>query len=1819
VPAPASLIEAPSRPPPGRIRLILALPGDTKEDVEKRRHDPHFEGPSASGSPNPSVGVLPNRYTVVETISRGGMAIVFKVIDREEDKIRALKLLPFIGCTPTTLELFRLEFARISSLEHPHVVKVYDFGSAGDEALYFIMEYLDGLHFDRALKDEPFETVVRVCVQICDAMSYIHSKGIVHGDMKPANVLILRGGCDSGPSDNVRLFAKLTDFGLSRMMSEAGIAGGTHAYAAPEVIRGLPVDARADLYSFGAMLYELVTGARLFTETSKEAVLRAHVLKQPVSPREINPSVSVYLQNIILKLLEKDPARRYQSARELARALMHAAGIDAELELVSPQPVALLSPGIVGRDSELSLLRERVASCKVDGKGGFFLLTGEAGVGKTRLLNWLRFAASMGNLRVASMKSRESSVSSAGIHLRWSGRATEVGLGASCEVSLDSESVREADARSGIASAERPGAESAEFPGADALFKSIFPRTMDKLEPSVVLVDDIHLAAAELLKSLINNVSFTRVLPLLFFCGCEAEAFEKGSNPERLYSELKSLPGVQELSLRRLSMEEVLLLTSSMLALEPCEEIKPLVEWLFSRSQGIPMIVEELLTQLASRGYLHRLGEKVTWDLSEEASILSGLGVPELLEKRLRALSSAESELLRAGSVSGSVFRTEAVGSILSKTPAEVARLIDGLKEKGIIEPGEPGYYAFSHPVARSIAYEGLDTGTRRELHGRMALWLEENQLETALSELAVHLEQSGQNEKALEYRTRCLELAFGKSSYLEALQHGRAALSLARTVGADDILTHALELTADSAEKTGGHAEALYLWGELLRLMPEGSKEERRKTILRIAKLKLKFSLYQEAEEKLLEAMTLASDKGLEKDRAGILADMGWIYFRTSRDDEALRSFTEASRLASGGGAEALLARIENRSGVVLSKLGRLEESEEHHREAVRLARLSGEGEVVGACLNNLGLVLMKRGYLEQAEVALSEACNKAQEAYDHILLCSCHDNLGIVRKELLRLDSALDSHLRSMELRKRCGDLVGSGKTAGNIAVIYRLKGEIELARRFYEESYRIAEQFSPKQDRAMAAANLGEIESVRGSFDEAEKLYLEALGIKEESGDRDGVSFCATGLGYLFLRKGDPPRALRWAREALDASSIGSRERATAEQLLTETLCSIGEIEEARRTLECLSSHTDKEIRSAGLGILRRMEGLVLEKSGNLKEAIEKYRSSCSVLGQEGDPLQRARSLLSLGEALLTYRRDTTPAEPSQIKEELLTEAISVLEEADRIFERMEASAERAGAMSALLNAYREVSSLPGAMVPKEEADTLLRAAELINSTLPSSSVLEKIMDLALGKTGAERGLIVLTNKETGEIERVLSRSMEDQTEIDALEISRTVVKRVTRGGRSLAASDASVDPELKDIKSVAQLEIRSILCVPLRARNRVIGAVYLDNRSVSGAFGSSHQSFMEGFANLAGMAIENSMLREELERVNEDLSRENIELRKQVASSYRFDQIVGESLQMKKVFGAIDKVASSSATILIVGASGTGKELVARAIHFNSPRKERPFIPVNCASIPRELIEGELFGIEDRVATGVSKRIGIFEQADGGSIFLDEIGDMSLDLQSRLLRVLQEREFKRVGGRRSIKVDVRIICATNKNLLGEIARSSFRPDLYYRISGIPIEIPPLRERKGDIPRLVEFFLKKYSVLYKRSKPPRISDEIMGLLMEGDWEGNVRELENCIERFVVMCSPGEEVSFSLLPEELRMKAISRTSVPVSGKTGKRRLKEEVQQVEKQMLMEALIRNNGNRSKAARELGVSEQSVRYKIRKYRISVRQLCRDALN
>jgi two-component system response regulator PilR (NtrC family) len=329
----------------------------------------------------------------------------------------------------------------------------------------------------------------------------------------------------------------------------------------------------------------------------------------------------------------------------------------------------------------------------------------------------------------------------------------------------------------------------------------------------------------------------------------------------------------------------------------------------------------------------------------------------------------------------------------------------------------------------------------------------------------------------------------------------------------------------------------------------------------------------------------------------------------------------------------------------------------------------------------------------------------------------------------------------------------------------------------------------------------------------------------------------------------------------------------------------------------------------------------------------------------------------------------------------------------------------------------------------------------------------------------------------------------------------------------------------------------------------------------------------------------------------------LRKENILLRREIESRVGFENFIGKSEPMQRIFSLIKQVADTKSTVLITGESGTGKELVAKALHFNSARKDGPFVTVNCGALPETLLESELFGSMKGAFTGaVSNRQGLFEAANGGTLFLDEVSSTTPALQIKLLRVIQEREFKRVGGTADIKVDVRVLAASNSDLQAEVKQGNFREDLYYRLNVIPIHLPLLRERKEDIPLLVEFFLKKYS----QNRPPKsVSPDAMKLLMSYRWPGNVRELENTIERMVIL-APGHAIEREHIQETIKdvrpCPELVPSDIPEAGVD----LEALLENAEKILLMKALEKAAGVKTEAAKLLGLSFRSFRHRLKKY-------------
>jgi transcriptional regulator with PAS, ATPase and Fis domain len=358
-------------------------------------------------------------------------------------------------------------------------------------------------------------------------------------------------------------------------------------------------------------------------------------------------------------------------------------------------------------------------------------------------------------------------------------------------------------------------------------------------------------------------------------------------------------------------------------------------------------------------------------------------------------------------------------------------------------------------------------------------------------------------------------------------------------------------------------------------------------------------------------------------------------------------------------------------------------------------------------------------------------------------------------------------------------------------------------------------------------------------------------------------------------------------------------------------------------------------------------------------------------------------------------------------------------------------------------------------------------------------------------------------------------------------------------------------------------------------------------------------------LESFSNLVAVAIENSRLHAELVKANENLVDENVSLRREMTERFLFSQLVGRSPEMGRTQALLDRFIKADADILIQGETGTGKELVAKTIHYNSARKDKPFLTVSCVALPETLIERELFGIDAHTATGVNAAAGVFERAEGGTVLLDEIGDMPLSMQSKLLRVLQEREFTRVGGKRPIRVNVRVISATNAELPQRVKAEQFRADLYYRVAKLVVHLPALRERRGDVPILARHFIKDYCERVGRSAP-KVSPRLLAVLGKHSWPGNVRELQHYIERLLVMSdAPVLEPLF--LPEDLSKGSAPSSSPPqILGiePLGNSSLDEALAAMQRQIIQDALDRSGGNQSQAAKLLGLREATLRYRLR---------------
>lgn len=497
---------------------------------------------------------------------------------------------------------------------------------------------------------------------------------------------------------------------------------------------------------------------------------------------------------------------------------------------------------------------------------------------------------------------------------------------------------------------------------------------------------------------------------------------------------------------------------------------------------------------------------------------------------------------------------------------------------------------------------------------------------------------------------------------------------------------------------------------------------------------------------------------------------------------------------------------------------------------------------------------------------------------------------------------------------------------------------------------------------------------------------------------------------------------------------------------------------------------------------------------------------------------------------------------------------------------------------------------------------ELEVLYRISQTVARQHDLTALLAEVLDIMETEMGMHRGTLTLRDPDTGIFRIEASRGLTaEERRRGQYRPGEGLTGRVAQTGKPMIVPDLSQEPEFLNLtKARSNLKV-AFLCVPILYRREIIGTMSIDRPLSDQPALQRDLAFLQLVAKVLAEAV--AGIREQMQE-RASLLEENSRLRQQLSDKYRPSNLVGNCGSMRQVYSQIAQVADSSATVLIRGESGTGKELVARAIHFSSRRQKGPFVTVNCAALPENLIESELFGHERGSFTGAAQqRRGRFELANGGTLFLDEIGDITPAVQVRLLRVLQERAFERVGGDKTIQVNVRIVAATSRDLEKAMREGRFREDLYYRLNVFPILLPPLRERRADILLLADHFLQKYNDAYGKTIK-RISTPAINMMMAYHWPGNVRELENCIERAVLSATDDVIHGYSLPPSLQTSEATHTAMLPNEGAS----LKTMVDSYEREILVDTLKKFRGNVAAAARFLRTTPRIIHYRIRRLTI-----------
>jgi transcriptional regulator with GAF, ATPase, and Fis domain len=1628
------------------------------------------------------------------------------------------------GGEPCVIKLFSAEagpgaageFRRLEALAHRSVVRVRDIGRTADGRRYLVTDHVSGPSVDSvaSIADDGRRRQVfeRVASDLADALGHLHGRGIVHGDVSPANVrLRFQEG------DLVR--AVLIDFGLAGApRSVGGGAYGTLGYAAPEALTGART-VEGDLFALGATLFEAWTGGPPFGR-GMPAVQRMLAGPAPALSA-VRGGLGPEWDRIVARLLAPNARDRPRSARELAREIIRASRGDdtpIEIDLGVPHPDGDPLEGLfVGRGPERESLRSLVerfaeglgapAAAAGAGARALVAVVGQPGAGRRTLIEHvvrdLAVATAAGVLPPVEV---------------WRGDLVAL------ERLMELEAPRDPEGDETRAAQRRHAA----------------------------LAEALERRPGRPLLGILAEGPATDAFAT-FWAGAAPSGRVLLIAPARAPIER---PFAENLVLAPLGARDVAALVARA-AGEAAPE--PAIEQVVAASAGHAALAAVLARRLVQAMRAGRGGE-VRFEPGADLDTLlaDGLGSLSLEARRLVVgLAVAAPDGREAGASEAlDVAAAEArAAGWLSASPFDVPRLPSEAHQRAALA-------ALATPELAEVAHRAADV-----------LPADDPRRADALAALGRRAEAAHVLRSAASRRREEGRLA-------------DAALLLERTRAIDGAAS--LSLDEELALATG-----LAIVGR-----------------------------YDDATLAVERAAAYARNA---VENARVAERRAWLLTRQG-DLGAARAVLEQGLAGSAGSAPDAEAGLRARLGRLLVTGGRF-------RDALEVLEplLGGVGMADPLALEGAILAHAYQGELERARAravlldAIPEA-NPARRAY-----------LAALVEQLAGDGAAAVTHYRrAYELAQARAEVHTLAAVALNLGALLADQGLYGEALGATERAVRELGRLGATSELGTALANAANLLLQLGDGMAARR----ALGRARDEAARRGVPLVdalATFVdGDLARREGRLSQAVALYRAAAGRFVEVGQPRRAASALLaaTEILALTGEL-------------------AAAAAALAEAAGLRADDGGDDPEVASAEARLALAGGAVADLRALAdRVAARAAEALAHCRRPVgwrlgTLAARLYHRAVAADRAQAALSTARQVFEEVRMATpehHRAGldgdsdarwlAAPATFGDGGRPAGDPLLAAHAAEMEARLRRLLRINKRLNSEQrlprLLEMIVDTVIELTDAERGFLLLED-DAGELVVKVARNIDQRTlDTAEFELSRSIARKAASGGEPIVTIDAAGDDRWKEALSVSGLHLRSVLAVPLQIKGRAAGTVYVDHRLRRGAFGENDVRLVLDFAEQAAIAIENARLLAELrrrERQVEALNRRlEVELavrreeltgmkqelasnREALAVRYDYRNIVGRTPRMLELFRLLDRLTDTALPVVIQGESGTGKELVARAIHFNGPRKGRPFVSENCAAIPETLLESTLFGYARGAFTGADHDTrGLFEVADGGTLFLDEIGEMSPAMQGKLLRVLQVGEFRRVGSERMRKVDVRIVAATNRDLARMVDEGRFRQDLYFRLNVARISLPPLRERREDIPLIVERFLEQHAATAGQATPKLLDPAALARLVAYRWPGNVRELENEITRAYALS--GERISAADLSPHVASAGTAGEPAPsASDDPDSLLLRPRVERLERALLREALGRCGQNQTKAAELLGLSRFGLQKKLKRYRFA----------